>query len=166
MRVSWSQGDWNHWSNQMTGRIKLRSATCRLGFLQNRDSVPWWHHQMETFCALLAGYSPITGEIPSQKPVTLGFAVSFDLCLNKRLSKQSWSWWFETPSRLLWRQCNVGVCLGLCRIELISSKINYPLLLWVTITGHELSNHNKPVSHRLHYSCGVLHLTKDSILST
>ena len=27
----------------------------------------------------------------------------FDLCLNKRLSKQSWGWWFETPSRPLWR---------------------------------------------------------------
>ena len=153
----------------MTGRIELRSATCRLGFLQNRDSVSWWRHQMETLCALLAlcaGNSPITGEFPSQKPVTLSFAVSFDLCLNKRLSKQSWSWWFETPSCLLWRQCNVEVWLGLCRIQLISSKINYPLLLWVTITSHELSNHNKPVSHRLHYSCGVLHLTKYSILAT
>ena len=26
--------------------------------------------------------------------------------LNKRLSKQSWGWWFETPSRLSWRRCN------------------------------------------------------------
>ena len=31
---------------------------------------------------------------------------SFDLRLNKRLSKQSWGWWFETPSRPLWRHCN------------------------------------------------------------
>ena len=27
----------------------------------------------------------------------------FDLRPNKRLSKQSWGWWFETPSRPLWR---------------------------------------------------------------
>ena len=27
-------------------------------------------------------------------------------CLNKRLSKQSWSWWFKTPSLSLWRYCN------------------------------------------------------------
>ena len=27
--------------------------------------------------------------------------------LNKRLSKQSWGWWFETPSRPLWRHYNV-----------------------------------------------------------
>ena len=26
--------------------------------------------------------------------------------LNKRLSKQSWDWWFETPSCSLWRHCN------------------------------------------------------------
>ena len=30
----------------------------------------------------------------------------FDLCLNKRLSKQSWGWWFETLSRPLWRHRN------------------------------------------------------------
>ena len=26
--------------------------------------------------------------------------------LNTRLSKQSWGWWFETPSPSLWRHCN------------------------------------------------------------
>ena len=26
--------------------------------------------------------------------------------LNKRLSKQPWGWWFERPSRSLWRHCN------------------------------------------------------------
>ena len=30
--------------------------------------------------------------------------------LNKQLSKQSWGWWFETPSRPLWRHCNVRMC--------------------------------------------------------
>ena len=47
---------------------------------------------METFPALLALYagdSPVTGEFPSQRPVTQSFDVSFDLCLNKRWSKQS-----------------------------------------------------------------------------
>ena len=32
--------------------------------------------------------------------------VFFDLHLNKRLSKQSWGWWFETLSRPLRRHCN------------------------------------------------------------
>ena len=43
------------------------------------------------------------GEFPTQRPVTRSFDVFFDLRLNKRLSKQSWGWWFETLSRPLWR---------------------------------------------------------------
>ena len=34
------------------------------------------------------------------------FNVFFDRRLNKRLSKQSWGWWSETPSCSLWRHCN------------------------------------------------------------
>ena len=33
--------------------------------------------------------------------------VFFDLRLNKRLSKQWWGWWFETPLRPLWRHFHV-----------------------------------------------------------
>ena len=51
-----------------------------------------------------------TGEFPSQRPMTRSFFVFFDLCLYKRLSKQSTRRLFETPSRSLWRHCNV------CRI--------------------------------------------------
>ena len=71
--------------------------------------IPWWRHQMETFSALLAicaGNSPASGEFPAQRPVTRSFDVFFDLCLNKRLRKQSWGWRFETLSRPLWRHCN------------------------------------------------------------
>ena len=69
----------------------------------------WWRHQMETFSVLLAlcvRNSPVTGEFPSQRPVTWSFDVFFDLCLNKRLSKPSWGWWFETPPWSLWHHCN------------------------------------------------------------
>ena len=69
----------------------------------------WWRHQMEAFYVLLAlcaGNSSVTGEFPSQRPVTRRFDVFFDLCMNKRLSKQSWGWWFEARSRSLWRHCN------------------------------------------------------------
>ena len=54
----------------------------------------------------LCGKSPVTGEFPAQRPVTRSFDVFSDLRLNKRLSKQSWGWWFETPPRPLWRHCN------------------------------------------------------------
>ena len=64
---------------------------------------------METFSVLLdicAGNSPVPGEFPTQRPVTRSFVVFFDLHLNKRLSKQWWSWWFEMSSSPLWRHCN------------------------------------------------------------
>ena len=35
------------------------------------------------------------------------FDIFFDMCPNNRLSKQSWGWWFETPSHPLWRHCNM-----------------------------------------------------------
>ena len=74
------------------------------------NPLPWWRHQMETFSELLAlcaGNSPVTGEFPTQRPMTRGFDAFLNLRLNKRLSKQSLGWWFETPSGSLWRQCNV-----------------------------------------------------------
>ena len=57
--------------------------------------------------AICAGNSPVAGEFPAQRPVIRSFDVFFDLRLNKRLSKQSLDWWFETPTRPLWRHCNV-----------------------------------------------------------
>ena len=71
--------------------------------------VPWWRHPLETFSALLAlcaGFSPINGDFSAQRPVTRSFDVFFDLHLNKRLSKQSWGWWFEMQSHSLWHHCN------------------------------------------------------------
>ena len=52
--------------------------------------------------AFCAGNAPVTGEFPTQRPMTRGFNIFFDLCL----SKQSWDWWFETASHSLWRHCN------------------------------------------------------------
>ena len=69
---------------------------------------------METFSALLAlcaGNSLVTGEFPAQKPVTRSFHIFFDLRLNKRLNKQSWCWWFETPSCSLWRDIRYSCCM-------------------------------------------------------
>ena len=74
---------------------------------------------MESFSAslaLCAWNSPVTGEFPAQRPVTRSFNVFVDLRLNKRLSKQSWGWWFETPSCSFWRYCN-GVIIWLLRCQ-------------------------------------------------
>ena len=69
--------------------------------------------KMETFSALLAilaGNSPVTGELPAKANDTERWCF-FYLRLNKRLSKQSRDWWFETPSHPLWRPCNVMLML-------------------------------------------------------
>ena len=58
--------------------------------------------------ALCAESSSVTGEFPSQRPVTRSFDVFFDLRHNKRLSKQSRCRWFETPLCPLWRHWNTS----------------------------------------------------------
>ena len=71
----------------------------------------WWHHQMEsfsTFLSICVGNSPVTGEFPAHRPVTWSLDAFFDLCLNKRLSKQSWGWWCEMPLCTSWRHCNLS----------------------------------------------------------
>ena len=59
--------------------------------------------------------SPVTCEFPWQRPVTRSFDIFFLLCLNKRLNKQSWGWWLETPSRSLWRHCNGSMIKRACQ---------------------------------------------------
>ena len=85
------------------------------GSQQRGNNLPsWWRHQMEAFSALLAicaGNSLVPDEFPAQRPVTRSFDGFFDLRLNKRLSKQSWGWWFQTLSRPLWRHCNDGIIM-------------------------------------------------------
>ena len=63
------------------------------------------------------------GEFPTQRPVTRSFDVFFDLRLNKRLSKQPWGWWFETPLWSLWRHCNV-MCMRILfhRLHVLAHK--------------------------------------------
>ena len=59
------------------------------------------------------------------------FVVFFHLCLNKRLSKQSWGWWLETPSRPLWRHCNTILAIP-PKLILNPNLVKTPL--WITET--------------------------------
>ena len=84
-------------------------TTLSRSYVRLKRIVSRWRHQMETFSALLTlsegnHQSPV--DIRPQRPVTCSFDVFFDLRLNKRGSKKSRSWWFEAPSRSLWRHCN------------------------------------------------------------
>ena len=81
---------------------------------------------METFSALLAlcvGNSPVNSPHKGQWRGVLMFYVR----LNKRLSKQWQGWWFETPSRLLWRHCLEGIFMqsSFTRCEYFCDKIQF-----------------------------------------
>ena len=67
----------------------------RLPYQQKHDDVIKWKR--------FPRYWPLCGEF---------------CALNKRLSKQSGGWWFETPSRSLRRHCN-GVSMWMCICILI-----------------------------------------------
>ena len=47
--------------------------------------------------------SPVNSPHKGQWRRALMFSL---ICLTKWLSKQSWGWWFQTPSCSLWRHCN------------------------------------------------------------
>ena len=72
--------------------------------------------------------------VPSQRLVTRSFDIFYDLCLNKWLSKRSRRWWFDMPSRSLWRHCN------------ISNLWRPSVEEWCEIQVHRKSN---PLPHQL-----------------
>ena len=76
-----------------------------------------------------------TGEFPSQRPVTRSFDVFFDLRLNKRLSKQSWDWWFETPSWSSWRHRNdkIHIIVRMGILKKLLNPLNLHLCLCVRV---------------------------------
>ena len=85
---------------------------------RNHDDVIKWKH-FPRYWQFVRGIhrSPVNSPHKGQSRG----AIFFDLRLNKRLSKQSWGWWFETLSYPLWRQGN----------DLISQK---HLIKWITGT--------------------------------
>ena len=99
--LNWYKAMREYWKSINTIRPKMY-----VQLVYNQKTAQWWRHQVETvppLLALCAGKSPVTGEFPTHRPVTRNIEVLFDLHLNKRLSKQSLDWWFETPSRPSWR---------------------------------------------------------------
>ena len=81
----------------MSYQIIEKSTAC------HDDTIKWKHSRVT---------GPLCGEFTGHRwiphtPVTRIFDVFFDLGLNVRLNKQSWGWWFETPSRPLWGHSNV-----------------------------------------------------------
>ena len=81
--------------------IILPSQKC---WFVHDDVITWKHCPRKWPFVRGIHRSPVKTPYKSQwRGAWVGF---FYLCLNQRLSKQSWGWWFETPSRPLWRHIN------------------------------------------------------------
>ena len=99
----------------------MKNTPCYANNSVGHDDVTKWKH-FPRYWPFVRG---IHRGFPTQRPVTRSFYVCFDWRLNKRLSKQSWGWWFGTPSRPLWRHNNdILICWWLpliTQIKIISS---------------------------------------------
>ena len=136
-------------STEMLATIPRRYKLSSLCFVYKNTFGDYWKsvaeyflvtHFMMTqtngnFSALLVicgGNSPVRVEFPAQRQVTRCSDVFFDLRLNKRLSKQSWGCWFETPSLPIFRRCNA-----------------------ILLTGHITATKCFPVNHVCHVRPGT-----------
>ena len=70
------------------------------------DDVNKWIH-FSRYWPFVRGIHQSPVDSPHKGKWRRALMFSFDLRLSKRLSEQSWCWWFETPSRSLWRHGNV-----------------------------------------------------------
>ena len=71
------------------------------------DVIKWNHFPRYWPCVWGIHWSSVNS--PHKGLVTRSFDVFFNLLLNKRVSKQSWGRWVETPPRSLWRHCDVNL---------------------------------------------------------
>ena len=108
--------------------------------------LPWLRHQMKTFplyWPLCEGYPTVTGGFPSQRPVSWSLDIFFDLCLNKRLSKQSRRRSLEKPSRSF--KCR-------CKVSRFNLDGNFVLMLFYSWPSY--SNRRLHISR--HHSCRIM----------
>ena len=116
-----------------------------------------WNGNIFRVTGHLCGDFTGPGEFPAQRPVTRSFDVFFDLRLNKRLSKQSWGWWFETTWGPLWHHRHATApCIWWCPWNddsslFLLSMINLSLIfLWfIRAKYHWLPVHLGPLWHTL-----------------
>ena len=82
---------------------KLGKLVAQKPCLPLDDVIKWKHFPRYWPCVRGIQRSPVNS--PHKGQWRGAFVFSLICALNKRLSKQSWCWWLETPSRSLWRHC-------------------------------------------------------------
>ena len=139
--IFWKRWCLTSWAERKT-KCPWKISNCQCVYVcLSITSLSVWHDdviKLGTFSALLTicvGNSPVIGEFTAQRPVTQSFDVFIELRLNKRLSKRSWGWWFETLSRPLWRHCYDN-----SRQKMQNSLVKIPIVLGVDSPWPSRSN--------------------------
>ena len=120
--MSWHSMSWHPsistwYAESFSVHDKSVSAT------RKHDDVFKWKH-FPRYWSFVRGIhrSPVNSHSKGQRRGALMFSL---ICaLDKRLSEQSWGWWFETPSRSLWRHCNEMVSREIHRY-MVSLLVNF-----------------------------------------
>ena len=81
-------------------------SLCLCAILFDHDDVIKWKH-FPLYWPFVRGIHRWPVNSPHKGQWRRALMFSLICALNKRWSKQSWGWWFETPSRPLWRHCNM-----------------------------------------------------------
>ena len=100
---------------------------------QHDDIMKWKH--FPRFWPFVWGIhqSPVNSPHKGQWHRPLMFSL---ICaLNKQLSKQSWDWWFETPSHLLWCHCKDNVETHTCSIA--NCYTQHEFINWFSCIFHK-----------------------------
>ena len=88
------------WCLILMSDIKSINDICRY----NDDVINWKH--FPRYWPFVRGIHRTPVNPPPPPPAKASNAELWSARSNKRLSKQSWGWWFETPPGPLWRYCN------------------------------------------------------------
>ena len=118
-QISHSYGTTAHYEYKNTQRlsvIEIKTLVSKFDMMTSSSG------NIFGLTSLLCGEFTCHRWIPRKKVSDAELWFFFDLRLNKRLSKQSQGWWFETPPRSLWRHCNDTVWYIIGRTLVLYSR--------------------------------------------
>ena len=134
-----------HCGSICSSHLSYMIPCCQVSLGRCKDrfnsQISWWRHQMERFfvsLGLCAGNSPVTGEFPSQRPVTRSFDGFFFICawtngwVNNRYAG-------DFDFRRHHAHCDVTV-MSMLVLEMISMHIFYVIYSLQYVHGRHQQN--------------------------
>ena len=124
----------NHWSLTRTNKMYY------ITLIMQDDVIKWKH--FPRYWPFVRGIHRSSVNSPHKGQWHGALIFFFDLRLNKRLSKQSGGWWFETPSRPLWRHHNgiISTVYPMKYVKSISHKISHKITFLFCLVSRSSCN--------------------------